>query len=223
LECYGGLWETLKRRRTTRTFASTPLSFDELSLILRYTFGCRGYNLVGEGAAILSKTSPSGGAMHPTEVYVLARNVEALEPGLYHYGVQRHELELLTGFTSDECGSLAKELSSGQGFLREAPALFLLTARFFRNFWKYRRQGRAYAVLLMDSAHLAQTFYLVCAELRLGAFVTAAVNGTNIEKRLGLDPFTEGALMICACGRPADLHQLEEVGFEAYVPRETTI
>jgi nitroreductase len=47
-------------------------------------------------------------------------------------------------------------------------------------------------VALMDAAHLAQTFYPVCAELGLGAFVTAAVNGANIEKRLGLDLFTEG-------------------------------
>jgi putative peptide maturation dehydrogenase len=195
---------------------------EELSLVLRYAFGCRGYSRVTDGVTVLSKTSPSGGALHPTEVYVLARNVEGVEPGLYHYGAERHELELLVRLTPDEGGSLAIELASGQPFVGDAPALFLLTTRFYRSFWKYRRHRRAYAVLLMDAAHLAQTFYLVCTELGLGAFVTAAVNGANIEEQLGLDPFTEGALAICGCGRPATDEELD-MNFEPYVPRDTMI
>jgi putative peptide maturation dehydrogenase len=222
IEREGGLWETLAQRRTTRAFAPGPLSAEELSLVLRYTFGCRGYSRVADGVAVLSKTSPSGGALHPTEVYVLVRNVEGVEPGLYHYGAERHELELLVRLAPDEGGSLAAELASGQPFVRDAPALFLLTTRFYRSFWKYRRHRRAYAVLLMDAAHLAQTFYLVCTELGLGAFVTAAVNGANIEERLGLDPFTEGALTMCGCGRPAAREELD-ADFEPYVPRETMI
>ena len=218
----GGLWETLARRRTTRAFAPVPLSVEELSLVLRYTFGCRGYSRVADGVTVLSKTSPSGGAMHPTEVYVLARDVEGVEPGLYHYGAERHQLELLARLAPDEAGSLAIEFSSGQPFVGDAPALFLLTARFYRSFLKYRRHRRAYAVLLMDAAHLTQTFYLVCAELGLGAFVTAAVNGANIEERLGLDPFTEGALAMCGCGKPAAQQEID-VDFEPYVPRETRI
>jgi putative peptide maturation dehydrogenase len=222
VERAGGLWETLAQRRTTRAFAPEPLSVEELSLVLRYTFGCRGYSRVADEVAVLSKTSPSGGALHPTEVYALVRDVEGVEPGLYHYGAERHELELLDCLASDEGGSLATELASGQPFVGDAPALFLLTTRFYRSFWKYRRQKRAYDVLLMDAAHLAQTFYLVCAELGLGAFVTAAVNGANIEKRLGLDPFTEGALAMCGCGRPAARGEFD-TKFEPYVPRQTII
>jgi putative peptide maturation dehydrogenase len=222
IEREGGLWETLAQRRTTRAFAPGPLSTEELSLVLRYTFGCRGYSRVADGIAILSKTSPSGGALHPTEVYVLARDVEGVEPGLYHYGAERHELELLIRLTPDESSSLATEFASGQRFVRDAPALFLLTTRFYRSFWKYRRHQRAYAVLLMDAAHLAQTFYLVCAELGLGAFVTAAVNGANIEEQLGLDPFAEGALAMCGCGKPAARGKLD-AKFEPYVPRQTVI
>jgi hypothetical protein len=62
----------------------------------------------------------------------------------------------------------------------------------------------------------------VCTELGLGAFVTAAVNGANIEEQLGLDPFTEGALAICGCGRPATDEELD-MNFEPYVPRDTMI
>lgn len=221
-ERQGGVWETLARRRTTRSFAPEPISVEDLSLILRYTFGPRGYSRVTDDVVVLRKTSPSGGALHPTEVYPLIRNVRDVEPGLYHYGTEGHELELLKAVGPEEGAGIAFELASGQAFVREAAVLFLLTTRFYRNFWKYRRHRRAYAVLLMDAAHLAQTFYLVCTELGLGAFVTAAVNGANIEERLGLDPFAEGALAMCGCGRPADREELD-VGFLPYSPRETVI
>jgi nitroreductase len=54
--------------------------------------------------------------------------------------------------------------------------------------------------MLMDAGHLSQTFYLVCTDLGLGAFVTAAINGAKIEERLGVDPTRHGALAICGCG-----------------------
>jgi putative peptide maturation dehydrogenase len=217
-----GVWDTLARRRTTRAFAPGPLSAEELSLVLRHTFGCWGYGAVADGVVVLRKTSPSGGALHPTEVYPLIRNIEGIEPGLYHYGAERHELALLERLAPDDGAALAAELASGQQFVGEAAALFLLTTRFYRSFWKYRRHRRAYAVLLMDAAHLTQTFYLVCAELGLGAFVTAAVNGANIEERLGLDPFAEGALAMCGCGRPA-AEGAADWEFDPYVPGETTV
>ena len=72
----------------------------------------------------------------------------------------------------------------------------------------------------MDAAHLSQTFYLVCAELGLGAFVSAATNAGNLEDRLGLDGFTEGVLAICGCGRPRANASPYDAAFEPYVPRE---
>ena len=53
-------------------------------------------------------------------------------------------------------------------------------ARFDRNFWKYAQHRKAYKAVLMDSAHLSQTFYLTAAHLGLGAFYTAAINDADI-------------------------------------------
>src|SRR5205085_9770337 len=78
---------------------------------------------------------------------------------------------------------------------------FILTARFYRNHWKYRRHQKAYAGLLMDAAHLSQTLYLVSTELNLGAFVTIAINARDIEERLGIDGVTEGVIAMTGCGR----------------------
>src|SRR5712691_8992762 len=98
-----------------------------------------------------------------------------------------------------------------------------MTARFDRSFWKYRWHDRAYRVLLLDAGHLSQTFYLVCTELGLGPFVTAAVNDANVEERLGLDPYREGVLALCGCGRPAASRSEWEPDFLPYVPGTTQL
>jgi putative peptide maturation dehydrogenase len=220
----GALYEVLLRRRTTRAFAAqTAMTRDDFSALLRYAFGCQGYAELGDGLVLLKKTSPSGSGLHPSEVYPLVANVEGIEPGLYHYGVAGHVLEPIERLSREEVGELAYEFTSGQPYARSAHCLFVLTTRFFRNFWKHPRHERSYAVLLMDAGHLSQTFYLVCADLGLGAFVTAAINGANIEERLGLDGFGEGALAVCGCGVPAGVASRLELEFHPYVPGETVL
>jgi len=198
----GELFRLLRERRTCRSFdGRRPISRPQLERLLEYTFGCHGYQATPRKRLVwLKKTSPSGGALHPTEVYPLLINVRGIEPGLYHYRVRDNSLDLLEPLSRRRCRDLASQFTAGQDYARRAGALFIMATRFYRNFWKYRRHAKSYKVLLMDAAHLSQTFYLLCAELGLGAFFTAAVNGANAEERLGLDPYQQGVLAICGCG-----------------------
>jgi putative peptide maturation dehydrogenase len=219
-----GLFRLLLERRTTRSFdPETALTRDELSALLYYTFGCHGHKRVGDEIVLLRKTSPSGGSLHPIEVYPLAIDVDGVDPGLYHYRADRHALGLAERLDMDAARERAVWFAAGQTYLASAKVLLILTARFSRSFWKYRSSTRALAVVLMDAAHLSQTLYLVCAELGLGAFVSAAVNAGNIEDSLGLDPLEEGVLAVCGCGKPAREHSPFDLEFEPFVPRETVI
>ena len=218
----GPLYDLLDRRRTTRGFdPAHSMSLDELSVLLHYTFGCRAYARLEADLVVLRKTSPSGGGLHPTEAYPVVRDVDGLEPGIYHYDAGRHALETVATLSAEEVRDLATHLAAGQPYAGDAHAVVVLTSRFIRSFWKYRQHDRAYAVLLMDAAHLSQTFYLVCAELGLGAFVTAAINSSDAEERLGLDGFSEGAVAVCGCGKPA--RSPLDLEFLPYVPGETTL
>jgi putative peptide maturation dehydrogenase len=215
----GQLYEALAMRRTTRVFDTAPIGEEDVGALLYYAFGCHGTLTVHNDIVALHKTSPSGGGLHAVEVYPLVIDVDGLEPGLYHYGVERHDLELLEPVGRDEARRLAVAFTCGQTYFGDASALFFLSARFYRSYWKYRNQPRAYSVLLMDAAHMSQTFYLVCADLGLGAFVTAAVNNGDVDDRLGLDGFTEGTLIACGCGIPAQRASALQPRFEPYVPR----
>lgn len=167
----------LRRRKTTRVYDDhNPLSVEELSTVLYYTFGCFGYLELAPGLVGLRKTSPSGGSLHPIEAYPLIVNVENVHPGIYHYDVERHGLSLLRPMSQQEARHHAVVFTLGQTYFGSGHALFLLTARWFRNFWKYRKAQKSYRVIHVDAGHLSQTLYLLCTELGLGAFYTGAIH-----------------------------------------------
>lgn len=218
------LFDVLRSRRTTRVFdRHERIAEADLATILYYVFGCHGYAPIAAGAVALKRTSPSGGALHPTEAYPLVIRVEGVEPGLYHYRARDHVLDLIVPLDTERAEALAAEFTAGQAYFASAAVLFLLTARFARSFWKYQKHQRAYAALLMDAAHLSQTLYLVCTRLGLGAFVTAAINGANVEDVLKLDGVSEGAIAVCGCGIPAAGASPLEPAFRPFTPRETTL
>jgi putative peptide maturation dehydrogenase len=213
----GGLYDALAERSTTRAFDPTrPVTVEELATVLHYTFGCHGYSKTRPGVVTLKRTSPSGGGLHPVEAYPLVSHVAGVDPGLYHYRSRDHALELIEPLSENEAQALAMELVVGQTYFGSAHVLFLLTARFTRNQWKYRNHQKAYAVMLMDVGHLSQTLYLVSTELGLGAFVTAAVNTAQVDERLGLDGCVEGALAVAGCGHRAAERSPFDPVFEPY-------
>jgi len=213
----------LKSRRTRRIFDVTaPIPFQSLSNLMHLAFGPQGIFEVSDGIFGIGKTSPFCGGLHPTEIYLLAIKVENLEPGLYHFNQRNRALDALHYLSEEDARRTANEYSAGQQYPKTAGAVFILTSRFYRNFWKYRKHPRAYPVLYMDIAHMSQSFYLLCERLGLGAFFTAAINSINIENALKLDPYIEGAMAMLGCGIPASNQLGLSVEYDAYEPRSVS-
>ena len=223
VERHGGLYDALTRRKTTRRWdRSATIGAEELATVLYYVFGCHGNAPMAGGSLILKRTSPSGGGLHPIEAYPLVSGVDGIDPGLYHYDGLDHSLELIAAVDSDEATEIAAQFVCGQRFLASAHVLVAMTALFYRSFWKYRRHQKAYSALMMDAAHLSQTLYLVATEMGLGAFVTAAINGANIEERLKLDGFTEGAVAVAGFGKRSSRASPLEPRYAPHVPAAPT-
>jgi SagB-type dehydrogenase family enzyme len=189
----------LMARKTHRQFSKQKLKLETVSQLLSLTWGVTRYSDASVFGELLYKTSPSGGARHPAEVYLMALRVEGLRPGLYHYHPGHHYLKRLsTNVTRDR----AWLYCARQDYVRNAAALFLMTAVFRRTMWKYRH-ARAYRVVLLDAGHLCQTFCLVATWLGLAPFCTAALKDTLIEKDLGIDGIRESVLYVAGVGLPA--------------------
>jgi len=186
----------LLARKTHREFSRKHIPLSVISTLLHYTWGVTGRIDAPPFGRLFHKTSPSGGARHPGEVYLLAMRVGGLAQGLYHYDGLHHRLERLR---SAPAVKKAVTYAAGQEFVGDASALFIMTAVFPRVLWKYRF-ARTYRVVLLETGHLCQTFCLVATWLGLAPFCTAAFEDTLIEKELGIDGIRESALYLAGVG-----------------------
>ena len=207
-------------RSTCRNFdTSKPLRQAAFAHVLERTYGVRGQVHAADDFDVIKRTSPSGGALHPTEAYVIVRNVEGLAPGLYHYRSGEHALQPLP-FDAERLppGAEKHAISAqktpldylawiavgGQQWFADAHALVVMAPRFLRNYWKYRNHPKAYRVCILDVGHLSQTLLLTATELGLGSYVTAAINEADLERAFGLTHYVDGPLAVCGFGPRAD-------------------
>lgn len=205
------LWDVLAARSTCRSFRlDQKLRQSELAPLLAHTFGAQGVTRWSEDFELLRRSSPSGGSLHPIEAFVLAIRVENIDPGFYHYDSRSHSLVRVSKseLSTSETQHLAVKLCSGQKWAGDAHVLVFLIARYDRSFWKYRQNRRAYDVVQMDAGHLSQTFYLIAAALKLGVFVSGALDFSAVEAILDLDDARRGAVCVLGCGFPSAQDEL---------------
>jgi SagB-type dehydrogenase family enzyme len=149
------------------------------------------------------KTSPSGGARHSIEAYVLVRHVEGVGAGLYHYQPGSHQLHLIRKLTDRAARAAIAAYLPQQGFYADASALMVMSAVFARVQWRYAFP-RAYRTILAEAGHHAQTFCLAATWLGLAPFCTMALADTRIEQDLNIDGVSESVLYATGVGpRPA--------------------
>jgi SagB-type dehydrogenase family enzyme len=183
-------------RRTWRRFSSRKPSLSALSTLLGLTAGVQKWVSVPVYGKVPLKTSPSGGARHPIELYVVAWGVDGLAPGLYHYAADTHVLERLRRGVRPR--RVARYLPMS-GFFSRASALIFFTAIFERQLWRYP-YARAYRAALIETGHLAQTFCLAATSMGLAPFCLMGLADSTIERDLGIDGITESVLYAAGVG-----------------------
>lgn len=192
----GDFPRVLEGRRTWRRFSRGSLSLPSLATLLGLTFRLRRRAPARGDDRITLRTSPSPGARHALEAYVLALRVKGLSRGLYHYAADRHQLERLTSTATRKqlLGYLPTQYWYG-----DAAALVLITAVFPRVWWRYD-YPRAYRAVLIEAGHFCQTFLLTATWLGLAPFCSMALADTRIEEDLGIDGVTESVLYAAGVG-----------------------
>jgi SagB-type dehydrogenase family enzyme len=196
----GEFLHTLLERKTHREFSRKSVSLGAISQLLYYTFGVMGYLRAPVYGLLPHTTSPSGGARHPIEPYLVALRVKGLPSGVYHYQTNKHALELVRARATR---NLVLRYAEGQAHVANAAAVLLMTAVFPRTMWKYRN-ARAYRIVLLDAGHACQTFCLVATWLGMAPFCTAVFNESLIERDLRVDGITESALYVAGVGMPLE-------------------
>ncbi|MFW6082744.1 MAG: SagB/ThcOx family dehydrogenase [Chloroflexota bacterium] len=186
------LWDVLQERRSERHFLDVPLNRADLSQLLWAAQG-----ITRKGGSVELRTAPSAGALYPVETYVVVHEVEGIDPGVYHYDVRHHRLELLRqGDFRTETARAALD----QRMAAQANAVFVWTALFRRSKWKYKQ--RAYRYVYLDAGHIAQNLALAAVALDLGSCQVAALYDDEANELLGVDGEEESTIYMTVVGRP---------------------
>jgi SagB-type dehydrogenase family enzyme len=189
-------------RRSIRRFDGQPLSLRELALLLYFGAGVTGRLDPSEHGIVQPvRAAPSGGALYPIEVYAAVMAVEGLEPGLYHYAVDRKGLELLRRANMVEhlC-----EATFDPATILGAAVVFVLTGVFGRSYFKYGERGYRFAML--EAGHMCQNVLLEATALQIGAVAVGGFLDDKINEMIGLDGVDEAATYLIAAGRAATRH-----------------
>lgn len=186
-------------RQPVLGFADQPISIQDLSTLLAMTNGVTATLRYPQRTFYL-RAAPSAGARYPTVTYVLARNIAGLAPGLYHYGVKRHDLHRLR--SGGALHSQLAEFVAHRQYVEQAPATFIFTTVFFRSGWKY--SDRSYRYCCMDAGHLAVQTALTAAALGYGSQFIGRFDDAQLNAWLELDAQEEAALLIVPVGRPLE-------------------
>jgi SagB-type dehydrogenase family enzyme len=173
------------------------VTLDELATILALSAGVQHW-VDGANIPIPLKTSPSGGARHATEVYIVARDVKGLRKGIYHYAPARHGLTRIGSAVSKP---RLRSYVPGSEYFANASAMVFFTSVFARILWRYP-YARAYRAALIESGHVCQTFLLAATRLGLAPFSVMALADSIIEHDLGIDGISESVLYAAGVGRP---------------------
>ena len=178
------LEQLLEQRRSVRDFTDASLSLREAGQLL---WAAQGTTRGGRG-----RTAPSAGALYPLEVYVVTAD------GVFHYDAAQHGLSMVAG---EDLREPLSRVALGQEAVRDAPAVFGVTAVVARTASKYGDRATRYVHL--EAGHAAQSLLLQAVALGLDGVPIGAFDDDGVQRVLAL-PQGEEPVYLIPIGHPAE-------------------
>ena len=193
--------DLLDLRRSERVFEDVAMTQEQLAFMLWSSQGIQSTR--GEGIVSTFRPVPSGGARHPFELYIVVKDVEGLEPGLYHYvpakniGEKKVTIERLSPLFDDYETNM-NEMLVGQKWAVKAPVILFLSCIPYRAEWRYN--DAAHRVMLIDLGHVGQNMMLSATALGLGSCCLAAYDQKLCDQVFSFDGIDEYTVYVLPVG-----------------------
>lgn len=191
----GETLEHLPGRSAATEGPTQTLDIPRLATLLLLSAGIKYTD--GNKAHKLQRWTPTGGNLGSVELYVIARNVAGLVPGLYFYQPHEHALAILSNHGQreiiDDLMRQALDLEAGEAL---PDALIVLTAAHHRVLHKY--SAFAYRIINLDAGVALGQMRLVASYLGLAARVEPRWADDVLADRLDLEDINEAVTAVCA-------------------------
>jgi len=190
------LEETIQNRRSRRVYSDEPVTMAELSQIL--------WSAQGETDEAGHRAAPSAKGAYPFSLYVVVRNVDGLDNGLYLYNPTNHTLGNLGMANAPE-----RIVEAGvQDNSVTAPVVITLAASPAKMLEKFP-DADPMPNVYMEGGHIGQNIYLQAESLEMGTVVTGGFDKMAVAKVLGLDVENEMIVYLVPFGHIGEAPEAE--------------
>lgn len=167
---------------------------ERIGVLLDVCFGERGRIAVADGSTCILKNIPSGGARHPTEVFLAVFDIPELPPGIYHYDVESHRLDTVRAGQHRRAFADAT-LDLFLKFDTPPGAALVFTSLVERAMWRYR-DPRSFRAVLVDIGHAVSAYRHVAELLGFRTYAYQKMDDERIADLLQLDRFSQPPLYV---------------------------
>ena len=203
----------VNRRKSHRVYTEEPMNLLSLAYLLWATQGIK--SIRGNNYATL-RTVPAGGARHEFETYLLVKNIEGLETGIYHFLPLNFQIERISDIPEWE--KQIEEALVGQKWATKANVIFFWSCVPYRSEWRY--SFFAHRVILMDIGYVSQNLYLACESIGLGTCAIGAFDPVVSTKLLCLDGEEEFPILCSPVGTVSESNRQKEDDFYAFLKKQ---
>lgn len=188
------IMSVMEQRHSSRNFCSSKMKIDELSTILKYSFGLSKRVVNYNGVISTTRYHGSGGGLYPINIYLLINNVKNIKKGLYRYQPYSHSLYPVT-----EKMNIVKLLQYGNFDFENYSFAVLYEYDINRNYLKYGELSLL--TTLVEIGIISHNFELTCASLDFSACQIAGFDKQYAEKCIGIDGINSHILFTNICGK----------------------
>jgi SagB-type dehydrogenase family enzyme len=190
----------LESRRSIRNHdPEHPLTADQLG---EFLYRCARVRWAGDsgGQETFDRPYPSGGRLHPLELYAVVSAVTGIPPGMYRYEGRVHRLDRVPA-PERPVQRIVRQAMASAAADTPPQVLIVIAARFGAAMWKY--EGIGYALLLKEVGVLLQTMYLVATAMDLAPCALGTGDTELFAQATGLPYLAESSVGEFALGTPA--------------------
>lgn len=189
--------ETIQNRRSKRFYSDEVVTKQELAQVLWSAQGIT--DETGHRAA------PSAKGAYPFSLYVVIRNVEGMDAGLYLYNPEDHTLGNLGLANAGE-----RLIEAGvQDNSQKAPVVIGLVATPASMIEKFPDADPMPNVYL-EAGHIGENIYLQVESLEMATVVTGGFSKQAVAEALELDPVNQAVVYLVPFGHIGETPEVEE-------------
>jgi SagB-type dehydrogenase family enzyme len=196
----------IRSRRSVRHYSGQAMSLKEVSTLLFHAAGISGRLPLENASDSLSlggrdhvdlRTSISGGALYPIDLFILAHKVEKLRAGAYRYLPRHHALKpVASAEPPPELGRLAQ---FGEIQVEKAGFLLGYVYNVFENARKYGEAGLGFAFI--EAGAIAAHVHLVGTAMGLKSCDVGSFSKPRFERLFEADGLSRHMIHLTVVGK----------------------